>query len=62
MDMMRKGILMYGEEPTDEELAELMHLVALEAKERDDEAMKKFNEKMQEDYIELVKKYKMEKP
>lgn len=41
---MRKGVLMYGEEPTDEEFAELLHEVAVEAKEKSDKATKLFNE------------------
>lgn len=45
---MRKGVLMYGEEPTDEELAQIMHEVAVEAKEKSDKALKQLRDNIED--------------
>lgn len=53
---MRRGILMYGEEPTDEELAELMHEVAIEAKRKAVIAEEKLKAEIKELVSKLPKK------
>ncbi len=54
--VMRKGVLMADNEPTDEELAELMHEVAIEAKRKALIAQQQLNEKIQQLFREAKHK------
>ncbi len=53
---MRKGVLMADNEPTDGELAELMHEVAIEAKRKAIIAKQQLNEKIQQLFREAKQK------
>ncbi len=53
---MRKGVLMADNEPTDEELAELMHEVAVEAKRKATIAKQQLDEKIQQLFREAKHK------
>ena len=54
--VMRKGVLMADNEPTDGELAELMHEVAIEAKRKAIIAKQQLNEKIQQLFREAKQK------